>query len=99
MAQKKIKRSERNIRWIENFCRIPEGKFIGQPVRLRPWQRRELAKIYDNPAGTRLKIISFGRKDRKTALAAFLLLLHLCGPENRINSQLYSVRSLGTRRR
>jgi phage terminase large subunit-like protein len=30
------------------------------------------------------------RKNAKTALASFLLLLHLCGPEARPNSQLYS---------
>jgi phage terminase large subunit-like protein len=34
--------------------------------------------------------VSFGRKNAKTTLAAFLLLLHLCGPEARPNSQLYS---------
>src|SRR5690606_22045729 len=39
---------------------------------------------------TRRAIVSFGRKNGKTALAAFLLLLHLCGPEARENSQLYS---------
>jgi len=35
-------------------------------------------------------IISFGRKNGKTSFAAFLLLLHLAGPESRVNSQLYS---------
>ncbi|WP_040673472.1 terminase large subunit [Nitratireductor indicus] len=83
-------RAERNIRWIETHCRVPEGKLVGQPVRLRPWQRDEIRKIYDNPHGTRRAIISFGRKNGKTALAAFLLLLHLCGPEARPNSQLFS---------
>jgi phage terminase large subunit-like protein len=39
---------------------------------------------------TRRAIISFGRKNAKTTLAAFLLLLHLCGPEARVNSQLFS---------
>lgn len=34
--------------------------------------------------------MSFGRKNAKTTLAAFLLLLHLCGPEARPNSQLNS---------
>jgi phage terminase large subunit-like protein len=63
---------------------------VGQPVRLRSWQRSELRKIYDNPAGTRRAIVSFGRKNGKTALSAFLLLLHLCGPEARPNSQLFS---------
>ena len=59
-------------------------------MRLRNWQRAEIGKIYDNPAGTRRAIISFGRKNAKTTLSAFLLLLHLCGPEARPNSQLYS---------
>ena len=84
------RRADRNIRWIETYCRVPEGKLTGQPVRLRDWQREEIRKIYDNPAGTRRAIISFGRKNGKTALAAFLLLLHLCGPEYRPNSQLFS---------
>src|SRR5690606_16530705 len=44
----------------------------------------------DNLHGTRRAIISFGRKNVKTALAAFLLLLHLCGPEAVANRQLYS---------
>ncbi|MBK5958099.1 terminase [Rhodoplanes elegans] len=83
-------RAERNIRWIEEFCRIPEGRDVGKPVRLRPWQRDEIRKIYDNPAGTRRAILSFGRKNAKTTLSAFLLLLHLCGPEARPNSQLFS---------
>lgn len=83
-------RAERNIRWIETYCRVPEGRLVGQPVTLREWQKDEIKKIYDNAAGTRRAIISFGRKNGKTALAAFLLLLHLCGPEARPNSQLFS---------
>lgn len=86
----KLTRGERNCRWIERYCRIPEGSHVGRPVKLRPWQRAEICKIYDNPAGTRRAIISFGRKNGKTALAAFILLLHLCGPEARQNSQLFS---------
>jgi phage terminase large subunit-like protein len=83
-------RGERNIAWIERNCRIPEGRFVGKPVKLRPWQRKEVKRIYDNPAGTRRAILSFGRKNAKTTLSAFLLLLHLCGKEARANSQLYS---------
>jgi phage terminase large subunit-like protein len=88
--QRGLTRGERNIRWIEEWCRIPEGKDVGKPVRLREWQKREIRKIYDNPHGTRRAIISFGRKNAKTTLAAFLLLLHTCGPEARPNSQLNS---------
>lgn len=81
-------RGERNCAWIENFCRIPEGKFVGKPVKLTVHQRRWIKRIYDTP--TRLFILSMARKNAKTAMASFLLLLHLCGPEAKPNSQLYS---------
>lgn len=79
---------EKVIWWIEEHCRIPEGKFVGQPVRLRSWQKKIIKDIYDSP--TRTAIISFGRKNAKTTLAALLLLVHLCGPMVRHNSQLFS---------
>lgn len=88
MAARGLTRGQRNIAWIEANCRIPEGKFVGQPVVLRPWQRKIVRGIYDTP--TRRAIISFARKNAKTTLAAFLLLLHLVGPEYRQNSQLNS---------
>lgn len=69
---------------------MPEGRDVGQPVKLRAWQKREIAKIYDNPHGTRRAIISWARKNGKSAFSAFLLLLHLCGPEAKPNSQLFS---------
>jgi phage terminase large subunit-like protein len=87
---KKPSRAERNIAWIERYCVVPEGKDIGKPVRLRDWQKSDIRKIYDNPAGTRLAIISFAKKNGKTSLASCLLLLHLCGPEAIPNSQLPS---------
>lgn len=85
-----LTRAERNIAWIENYCRIPEGRDVGKPVKLRLWQKDEIKRIYDNPARTRRAILSFGRKNAKTTLAGFLLLLHLVGPEARPNSQLFS---------
>ena len=90
MAKARLSRGSSNIRWIETYCRIPEGRFVGQPVRLRTWQKKEIRRIYDNPHGTRTAILSFARKNAKTSLAAFLLLLHLCGPEAVPNSQLFS---------
>ena len=80
------------IVFIETVCYVPEGKLVGQPLRLQPWQKDILRAIYDNPCGTRRAIISLGRKNAKTTLAACLLLAHLCGPpaRNRPNSELYS---------
>lgn len=83
-------RSKRAIDWIQKYCRIPEGPDVGKRVRLREFQKAEIRKIYDNPAGTRRAIVSWGRKNAKTTLAGFLLLLHLVGPEAIANSQLYS---------
>jgi phage terminase large subunit-like protein len=60
------------------------------PSSLRSWQRDEIRKVYDNPHGTRTAIVSFGKKNAKTTLAAFLLLLHLSGPEAKRNNQLVS---------
>ena len=70
MGVPRVTRAERNIRWIEKFCRVPEGRDVGKPVKLRAWQKREIRKIYDNALGTRRAILSFGRKNGKTALAA-----------------------------
>jgi len=89
-TKKQETRGERNINWIQEHCRIPEGKDVGKQVKLRDWQKANILKIYDNPHGTRRAIISFGRKNAKTTLAAFLLLLHLVGKEARPNSQLNS---------
>lgn len=82
-------RGAQNIYWIENVCRIPDGKLVGQPVRLTSAQKSWIRQIYDTP--TRTFILSMARKNAKTATSAFLLLLHLCGPEAKPNSQLYSV--------
>jgi phage terminase large subunit-like protein len=80
------------IRFIDRFCFVPEGRFVGQRLVLADWQKNEINRIYDNPAGTRRAIISMGRKNAKTTLASCLLLAHLCGPaaKSRPNSQLYS---------
>jgi phage terminase large subunit-like protein len=78
------------VRWIETRCYVAEGKLIGKKYKLADWQVEALEAIYDNESGTRRAILSFGRKNGKTALAALLLLVHLIGPRFRPNTQLYS---------
>jgi phage terminase large subunit-like protein len=80
------------IAFIEQVCFVPEGKLIGQPLVLQPFQKEIIELIYDNVAGTRRAIISIPRKNAKTCLSACFLLAHLCGPpaKSRPNSQLYS---------
>lgn len=83
-------RGERVCAFIERYCVAPEGKLIGQPIKLEPFQRRFLLEIYDNPHGTHTAYLSIARKNGKTALIAGILLAHLCGPEAVQNSQIIS---------
>ena len=82
--------AERNIRWIEDQCRVPEGRNVGKPLIVAPFMRDDLIAIYDNPAGTRRAILTRARKNAKTVEAALIPLLHLSGPEAKPNSQLFS---------
>lgn len=83
-------RGERVIAFIERYCLTPEGKHIGKPIVLEPFQRKFLLDIYDNPHGTHTAILSIARKNGKTALIACILLAHLAGPEAVQNSQIVS---------
>lgn len=83
-----MKHSTRNIAWLEEHCFVPEGRLVGQRIKIRPAQRKILEGIYDSP--TRRAIISQGRKNGKTSLSAMLVLLHLVGPEQNKNAQIYS---------
>lgn len=83
-----VSRSARAAAWIEKHCVVPQGKLVGKPVKLTSKQERWLVRIYDSP--TRTFILSMARKGAKTAFASFLLLLHLCGPESKPNSELFS---------
>ena len=87
---KQLTRAERNIAWCEKYLRIPEGRFVGKPLVMAEYMREDFRAIYDNPHGTRRAILTRGRKNAKTTEAAMILLLHLCGPEAKPNSQLNS---------
>lgn len=69
---------------------MPEGKHVGKPMVLEPFQIKFIRDIYDNPAGTRLAILSVARKNGKSGLIAAIVLAHLVGPEARQNSQIVS---------
>lgn len=59
-------------------------------MKLPEFIKDDFRAIYDNPDGTRRAIISRGRKNAKTTECAAIVLLHLCGPEAKPNSNLYS---------
>ena len=83
-------RGEKVCQFIETFCPVPEGKLVGQPIKLMPFQRKFILDIYDNPKGTSRAYLSVGRKNGKSALIAAILLAHIVGPEARQNSQIIS---------
>lgn len=89
-AKAKDWRSKRNIAWAERYIRLPEGRFVGKPLKMAPFMKEDFRAIFDNPHGTRRAIISRGRKNAKTVEAGLITLLFLCGPESKPNSQLFS---------
>ena len=79
------------------FCEdltVTSGPLAGQKIRLRPWQRRFIERVYqNNDAGTRpvrVAVLSMGRKNGKTQLAACLALCHLSGPKWESRGEIYS---------
>src|SRR5262249_36328104 len=80
------------IKFVELVAVVPEGRLVGQPLKLLDFQKDFIREIYDNPAGTRRAIMSCPRKNGKTQLIACLVLAHLCGPpaQARRNSNIFS---------
>lgn len=87
---RKASRATRVIRFIERYCRVPEGVHVGRPMKLAGFQKRFIKAVYDNPKGTSKAYLSIARKNGKTALIAALVLTHLVGPEAKRNTQIVS---------
>src|SRR6185436_10052009 len=83
-------RGEKVCKFIEVYCKVPEGAHVGKPMVLLEFQRKFILDIYDNPAGTSRAYLSIARKNGKSATIAALVLAHLVGPEAKLNSQIIS---------
>jgi phage terminase large subunit-like protein len=87
-------RSARVIKFIEGLT-VTSGEHAGRPFKLRKWQKDFIRAVYD-PVGddglrqVRTALLTMGRKNGKTTLAAALVLVHLVGPENEMRGQVYS---------
>src|SRR5262245_59528136 len=68
------RRADRAIAWIEAYCIVPYGPQRGEYARLTRQERDMLTAIYDRGQDADANAVS-------GPLAAYLLLLHLCGPE------------------
>lgn len=97
-GQKKVKvRAAKVIAFIEQLT-VPSGVGQGKPFKLRPWQQRFIRDVYEPHVlrdgawrrRVRRAVLSIGRKNGKTALIAALALVHLVGPEEIPNGEIYS---------
>jgi phage terminase large subunit-like protein len=88
-----LTRSERVMAFCHDLT-VTSGSEAGQKLRLRDWQVGFIEAVYrENDAGirpVRTAVLSMGRKNGKTQLAAALALCHLCGPEAESRGEIYS---------
>ncbi len=88
-----LSRPERVVAFLETL-EVTAGKLAGKPFRVRPWQRDIIDALYtENDEGrrpVRTAVLTFGRKNGKTGLAAALALCHLAGPEAEPRGEVYS---------
>jgi hypothetical protein len=71
---RRLTRGDSAIMWIEKFCVYPNGAERGQHVSLRQGQKEIVRRAYDRPNGLVGSRIC-------GHLAAYMALLHVCGPE------------------
>src|SRR5262252_2327068 len=88
-----LSRSERVCAFVEDLT-ISSGKLAKTKLRLRDFQRRFIEDVYrtveDGRRPVRTAILSVGRRNGKTQLAAALALAHLSGPEQEMRGEVYS---------
>lgn len=67
----------RVIRFIETYCVTPKGHGAGEPMRLRPWQKRIIRALYDPDPRPRSGLVSLPRGNGKSTLTAAIALYEL----------------------
>lgn len=88
-----LSRAGRVVAFCEDLP-ITAGKLAGSSMKLRPWQRDFIEAVYavddEGRRPVRTAVLSMGRKNGKTQLAAALALCHLVGPEAEPRGEVYS---------
>lgn len=88
----KLSIAERVIKFFPTM-KLTAGEFAGKPFRLRDWQQEIVRGIYREVDGERVvrtALITIGRKNGKTQLAAGLAGAHLFGPAAEPRGEVYS---------
>jgi len=88
-----LTRADRVVAFLESL-EVTAGRLAGQAFRVRDWQRDIIEAIYreddEGKRPVRTAVLTFGRKNGKTGLAAGLALCHLAGPEAERRGEVYS---------
>lgn len=88
-----LSRAERVIRFVETLP-CTSGPLAGTQFKLRPWQKRFVRSVYGvdrwGNRKVRTAVLSMGRANGKTTLAACLALAHIAGPESESRGEVYS---------
>ena len=88
-----LSRAAKVMAFIESLP-VSSGPLAGTLFKLRPWQRRFIRAVYaTDKSGKRIvrtAVLSLGRCNGKTTLAAMLGLCHLAGPESENRGEVYS---------
>lgn len=90
-----LSRVARLIAFIQ-LLKMTTGRWAGKPFRVRPWQRDIITGIYhqaNRRRPVRTALVTMGRKNGKTTLAAALAAAHLLGPEAEPRGEVYSAAS------
>jgi phage terminase large subunit-like protein len=91
--KKTLTRSQAVIAFCEELT-VTSGPDAGKKLKLRPWQKAFIEHVYaldeEGTRPVRTAVLSMGRKNGKTQLAAALALCHLCGPEAESRGEIYS---------
>lgn len=88
-----LSRAEKVVVFCEDLT-VTSGKEAFTKLRLRPWQKKFIRAVYaedkDGGRPVRTAVMSMGRKNGKSQLAAALALCHLSGPEAENRGEVYS---------
>ncbi len=89
----RLSRADRVCRFVESLP-VTSGALAGTQFRLRPWQRKIVRALYRTGKGgrrlVRTGVLSKGRKNGKSFLAAVLTLCHIAGPEAEERGEVYT---------
>lgn len=76
----KLTTGQRVCLFAYKHLKVPEGKDVGKPLLLDPWQVAFVLAVFDNKVHTRKAIASVARRNGKTFVVAAILLAYIVGP-------------------